>query len=62
MLVHSDTLSIDYTERVKAIANCSIWAEQVDNKSTQLLSLSYVTVKERMNNSITSALSKEIIF
>ena len=44
--IHSDTSSIDYIERVQAIANNPIWAKQIDNNTTQTLSLSYMIVKE----------------
>ena len=44
--IYSDTSSIDYIERVQAIANNPMWAKQIDNNTTQTLSLSYMIVKE----------------
>jgi len=40
-----------YVDRVQALANNSICVYQVENKRLQSLSLSYMTVKEKSNNS-----------
>ena len=60
--IHFNALSIYYAEKVQAQANISIWAEQIDNESSQLLSLLYVIVKEEKNISTNITSKNELIY
>ena len=49
--VHSNISFIAYTDRIQALANNYIWADQVESEKLQSPSLSYVIVKEKINDS-----------
>ena len=57
--MHSDTLSMDYAEKVQISAKNLTWAEQVNNKTIQTLYLFYATVKEVKHSSSNKMLSVE---
>jgi len=42
---YSDMSSVAYTDRVKALTNSSVWADQVENKNFQFSPFSYVIAK-----------------
>ena len=58
-LTHSNTSPMVYADRIQALANSPMWAEQVESIELQSPSLSYVTVKDGMNNTTSMALVVE---
>jgi len=54
--------TIDYMDRVQALANNYIWADQANKKISQTSSLSYTTVKEEKNISLKMALLIKTIY
>ena len=55
LFIHSNASFIDYAERVQAQANIPMQTKQIDNESSQSLSLLCATVKEEENSSMNMA-------